>query len=59
MNKFAAIIRDKMNIIVRVEERPTEERARKAGEFFTKRGGWYTIAEGAEEIEMYKTMINL
>ena len=59
MNKFAAIIYDKMNIIVRVEERPTRERAEMAGRFFTRRTGWYKIAQGAEDIEMYKAIINL
>ena len=56
---YAAIIRDAMNVIVRVEERPTEERARKAGEFYTKgTGWWFQIAQGRDAIEMYKAMIN-
>ena len=55
--KYAAVIHDKWNVIVRVEERPTEERAIKAGEFFAKRGYWYLIAS-ERDIEMYKSMIN-
>lgn len=55
--KYAAVIYDPMNIIVRVEERPTEDRAIKAGEFFAKRGYWYLIAS-ERDIEMYKAMIN-
>lgn len=59
MNKYAAVIYDPMNIIVRVEERPDEKRARKAGDFYTKKPGyWYWIAKGRESIEMYKAMIN-
>ena len=61
MNKrYAAVIRDNMNVIVRVEERPTWWRARKAGEFFTKshKGWWWTIAVDEEEIELFKSLIN-
>ena len=58
--KYAAVIRDNWNVIVRVEERATEERARKAAEFFTKnhRGWWWTIAIGEREIELFKSLIN-
>lgn len=60
MNNYAAVIYDPMNIIVRVEERPTWERAEKAGNFYTKRAGWwFQIVEGRELIEMSKRMINL
>ena len=59
MNEYAAIIRDRMNVIIRVEERPTEQRAIKAGQFWTKRGGWFTVAQGREVIDMFKQMINL
>lgn len=58
--KYAAVIYDPMNIIVRVEERPDEKRARKAGEFFTRRPGyWYKVVSGHEIIGMYKAMINI
>ena len=58
--KYAAVIYDPMNIIVRVEERPTHERATKAGRFFTRnrRGWWYHVAQGEEEIELSKALIN-
>lgn len=55
--KFAAIIYDSYNIIVRVEERPTLERAIKAGKYYTRTRGWFQIAK-EEEIEMYKALIN-
>lgn len=59
--KYAAVIRDNMNVIVRVEERPTEARAIMAGQFFTKnhRGWWWSIAHGEDVIEMFKSMINI
>ena len=58
--EYAAVIYDAMNVIVRVEERLDERRARKAGEFYTKRrlGWWYKIVNGPDAIEMYKAMIN-
>ena len=58
--EYAAVIYDAMNVIVRVEERPDERRARKAGEFYTKRrpGWWYTVAEGEDVIDMFKGLIN-
>jgi hypothetical protein len=60
MNKYAAVIYDRFNVVTRVEERPTRERAMKAGAFFTvgRKGWWWIIAEEEEEIEMYKAMIN-
>lgn len=59
MYEYAAVIYDPKNIIVRVEERPDEKRARKAGDFFTRTPGyWYWLAVGRESIEMYKAMIN-
>lgn len=57
--EYAAVIYNRMNIIVRVEERPTMERAEMAGEFWTKFGGWYKVVSGRESIEMYKAMINM
>lgn len=57
-NEYAAVIYDRFNVIIRVEERPTAERAMRAGEFWTRISGWYQIAEGRESIEMYKAMIN-
>lgn len=57
--KYAAVIYNRKNIIVRVEERPTRERAEKAGKFWTKREGWYKIAEGREDIEFFKNIINI
>jgi len=59
--KYAAVIRDNMNIVIRVEERPTEERALKAARFFTngRTGWWWTIAIGESEIEMFKALINV
>lgn len=60
MNNFAAVIYDPMNIIVRVEERPSEKSARRAGDFYTSEPGyWYWLAYGRESIEMYKAMINM
>lgn len=58
--KYAAVIRDYHNVIVRVEERPTRERALKAAHFFSERvqGGWWFLAIGEEEVEMYKSLIN-
>lgn len=57
---YAAVIRDKFNVIIKVEERPTLDRAIKAGEFYLKRiiGSWYSIAEGQDVIDMFKTLIN-
>lgn len=55
---YAAIIYDKMNIITRVEVRPTEERAKIAGEFFTRRSGWYRITNNEDDIEISKELIN-
>lgn len=59
--KYAAVIRDRWNIIVRVEERPSKVQANRAGEFFERRnkGWWFTVAEGEEDIELYKAMINM
>ena len=57
-NEYAAVIYDQRNVIIRVEERPTAERAEKAGEFFTKRAGWFKVVGGREAIDMYKAMIN-
>ena len=58
--EFAAVIYDPMNIVTRVEERPTYERAEKAGNFFTKRPGWwFQVVEGREYIEMAKATINV
>ena len=60
MDNYAAVIYDPMNIVTRVEERPTRERAEKAGNFFTRRAGWwYQIVEGREDIEMSKATINM
>lgn len=59
MDKFAAVIYDRMNVITRVEERPSEERANKAGRFWTRVSGWYKVVTGSDEIDMYKAMINL
>ena len=56
---YAAIIYDKMNIITRVEVRPTEERAKGAGEFFTRRSGWYRITNNEDDIEISKELINV
>lgn len=58
--EYAAVIRDSFNIIIRVEERPTLERAVKAGNFFQKRinGSWFTIAEGNDVIDMFKGLVN-
>lgn len=58
-NEYAAVIYDRFNVIVKVEERPTAERAMKAGEFWTRVSGWYKIVSGADDIEMYKAMINM
>lgn len=58
MRRYAAVIYDRFNVITRVEERPTAERAMKAGEFWTRMSGWYQIVSGEESIEMYKAMIN-
>lgn len=59
MNNYAAVIYDPMNIVVRVEERPTRERAEKAGKFYTKRAGWwYLIVSDWHDIELYKALIN-
>ena len=57
---YAAIIRDRFNIIIKVEERPTLERALKAGSFFKNRipGSWFSIAEGADVIGMFKVLVN-
>ena len=57
--RYAAVIHDRMNVVVRVEERPTEERAEKAGQFWTSRnrGWWYLIATNYD-IDMYKELIN-
>ena len=55
---YAAVIYDKMNIITRVEERPTEERAEKAGAFFTRRGGWFRVTDDQDDIELSKVLIN-
>lgn len=57
-NEFAAVIYDRMNIIVRVEERLSAAAAWRAGNFWTKFGGWFKVVEGREEIDMYKAMIN-
>ncbi len=57
---FAAIIRDSFNVIIKVEERPTQERAVKAGRFYENRikGSWFTIAEGEPVIDMFKALVN-
>ena len=57
---YAAIIRDRFNVIIKVEERPTLERAFKAGNFFKNRipGSWFSIAEGADVIGMFKELVN-
>lgn len=55
---YAAIIYDKMNIITRVEERPTKERAAKAGVFYTTLGGWFRVTDDQEDIELSKALIN-
>ena len=39
MRRYAAVIYDRFNVITRVEERPTAERAMKAGEFWTRVSG--------------------
>ena len=58
--KYAAVIRDSRNVIVRVEERPTEARAIMAGQFFERRnrGWWWSIAHGDDVIDMFKRLIN-
>ena len=58
--KTAAVIYDRMNVVTRVEERPTAPRALAAGEFYTRNnpGSWYKLVQGNEEIEMYKGLIN-
>ncbi len=57
--EYAAVIYDRFNVIIRVEERPDEKRARRAGDFYTRMPGyWYRLAHGRESIEMYKAMIN-
>ena len=56
--KYAAVIYDQWNVVTRVEERPSEERARKAGMFLTRQGGWFKVVSGADEIDMYKGLIN-
>ena len=58
-NEYAAVIYDRFNVIVKVEERPTAVRAMKAGEFWTRVSGWYQIVSGEDNIEMYKAMINM
>lgn len=58
MNKFAAVIYDSHNVITRVEERPTSERATRAGEFYTRANGWYKVISGEDDIELYKALIN-
>ena len=59
--KYAAVIRDNWNVIVRVEERPTEEQAVKAGQFFTRlkncSGAWFRVVEG-DDVDFYKALIN-
>lgn len=58
--KYAAVIYDRMNVIVRVEERPSRERAERAGSFWTKYTGWFKVVEGDEDlVGMYKAMINM
>lgn len=59
--RYAAVVRDNMNVIVRVEERPTELRAIRAGQFFTNNhpGWWWSVAHGEDIIEMFKSMINM
>lgn len=59
MNEYAAVIYDRFNVVVRVEERPSEPRAVKAGEFFTRLGGWYQVVRGRDDIEMYKGLLNM
>lgn len=59
MNNYAAVIYDAMNIVTRVEERTTRERAEKAGKFYTKQAGWwYLIVSDWHDIELYKALIN-
>ena len=55
---YAAIIYDAMNIITRVEERPNEERATRAGSFYTRLGGWFRVTDDPEDIELSKVLIN-
>lgn len=57
--KYAAVIYDRWNIIIMVNEMPSEERANKSGKFWTRQGGWYQVIEGEDNIEMYKAMINM
>lgn len=58
--RYAAVIYNYYNVVIRVEERPTRERAIKAGKFYEKfyyAGTWYKIVEG-DDIELYKSLIN-
>lgn len=55
---FAAIIYDSMNVITRVEERPTKERAIRAGAFYRRLGGWFRVTDDQEDIELSKVLIN-
>ena len=57
---YAAVIRDSFNVIIKVEERPTQERGVKAGRFYENRipGSWFSIAEGADVIGMFKALVN-
>jgi len=60
MKYYVAVIYDRMNVIVRVEERPSRERAEMAGKFWTKCAGWFKVVEGDEDlVGMYKAMINM
>lgn len=59
--KYAAVIYDYYNVVIRVEERPTEERAIRAGQFYTRlkncSGAWYRVVSG-DDVEFYKALIN-
>ena len=58
---YAAVIYNYWNVVIRVEERPTRDRAVKAGIFFTglknHSGAWYQVVEG-NDVEFYKALIN-
>lgn len=58
---YSAVIYNYYNIVIRVEERPTRERAIMAGQFYTRlkncSGAWYQVVEG-EDVDLYKALIN-
>lgn len=59
--KYAAVIYDYYNVVIKVEERLTEERAIRAGQFFTRlrncNGAWFRVVSG-DDVDFYKALIN-